>query len=120
MAAKSNPQAVVVALVGLALLACSKVVALAINADPMLFITRPWSLFFAIIAIFSTVFPLFQKQRGSGSLLERLYSPFLLLSLSIPLFMMGGMFRTSLAVLAILGSVYMLLRHRAKEPDAAN
>ena len=35
--------------------------ALAINADPMLFITRPWSLFFAIIAVFSTIFPLFQK-----------------------------------------------------------
>ena len=41
--------------------------ALAINADPMLFITRPWSLFFAIIAVFSTIFPLFQKQRGSGA-----------------------------------------------------
>ena len=94
--------------------------ALAINSDPMLFITRPWSLFFAIIAIFSTLFPLFQKQRGSGSLLERLYSPFLLLSLSAPLFMMGGVFRTSLAVLAIFGSGYMLLRHWARGSNTAN
>ena len=93
--------------------------ALAINSDPMLFITRPWSLFFAIIALFSTMFPLFQKQRGSGSMLERLYSPLLLLALSVPLFMMGGMFRTSLAVLAILGGGYILMRQRAKAAPTA-
>jgi len=93
--------------------------ALAINADPMLFITRPWSLFFAIIAAFSTVFPLFQKQRGSGSMLEKLYSPMLLLALSAPLFMMGGMFRTSLAVLAILGSGYILMRQRTRTSASA-
>ena len=69
--------------------------------------------------MFSTVFPLFQKQRGSGSLLERLYSPMLLLALSAPLFMMGGVFRTSLAVLAILGSGYILVRHRAKTSASA-
>ena len=94
--------------------------ALAINSDPMLFITRPWSLFFVSIAVFSTVFPLFQKQRGSGSMLEKLYSPMLLLALSAPLFMMGGVFRTSFAVLAILGSGYILMRHRAKKARSAD
>jgi len=52
-------------------------------------------------------------------MLERLYSPLLLLALSVPLFMMGGMFRTSLAVLAILGGGYILMRQRAKAAPTA-
>jgi len=36
------------------------------------------------------------------------------------LFMMGGVFRTSLAVLAIFGSGYMLLRHWARGANTAN
>ena len=84
--------------------------ALAIDPDPMLFITRPWSLFFAIIALFSIIFPIYQKQRGSGSILEKLYSPAMLLVLSIPLFMMGGIFRTTLATAAVLIGAYIIWR----------
>ena len=84
--------------------------ALAIDPDPMLFITRPWSLFFAIIALFSIIFPIYQKQRGGGSILEKLYSPAMLLVLSIPLFMMGGIFRTTLATAAVAIGVYIIWR----------
>ena len=84
--------------------------ALAIDPDPMLFITRPWSLFFAIIALFSIIFPIYQKQRGDGSILEKLYSPAMLLVLSIPLFMMGGIFRTTLATAAVAIGVYIIWR----------
>ena len=84
--------------------------ALAIDPDPMLFIARPWSLFFTIIALFSIIFPIYQKQRGSGSLLEKLYSPLMLLGLSIPLFMMGGMFRTTLATAALVIGAYVIWR----------
>ena len=84
--------------------------ALAIDSDPMLFFLRPWSLFFAIIAIFSMVFPIYQKHRDTGSLLERFFSPLVLLSISLPLFMMGGLLRTTLAFAAIAVSSFIMWR----------
>ncbi len=84
--------------------------ALAIDADPMLFFVRPWSLFFAIVAVFSMIFPIYQKHRDTGSLIERLFSPLVLLSLSLPLFMMGGFLRTTLAIAAVAISSFILWR----------
>jgi putative tricarboxylic transport membrane protein len=84
--------------------------ALAIDADPMLFFVRPWSLFFAIVAVFSMIFPIYQKHRDTGSLIERVFSPLVLLSLSLPLFMMGGFLRTTLAIAAIAISSFILWR----------
>ncbi|MGA0948342.1 MAG: tripartite tricarboxylate transporter permease [Candidatus Puniceispirillaceae bacterium] len=92
--------------------------ALAIDADPMLFFVRPWSLFFAIVAVFSMIFPIYQKHRDTGSLLERLFSPMVLLSLSLPLFMMGGLLRSSLAVAAIAVSSVVLWRRFGNKPKA--
>jgi putative tricarboxylic transport membrane protein len=88
--------------------------ALAIDSDPMLFFLRPWSLFFAIIAIFSMVFPIYQKHRDTGSLLERFFSPLVLLSISLPLFMMGGLLRTTLAFAAIAVSSFVMWRRFGK------
>lgn len=88
--------------------------ALAIDSDPMLFFLRPWSLFFAIIAIFSMVFPIYQKLRDTGSLLERFFSPLVLLSISLPLFMMGGLLRTTLAFAAIAVSSFVMWRRFGK------
>jgi putative tricarboxylic transport membrane protein len=88
--------------------------ALAIDSDPMLFFLRPWSLFFAIIAIFSMVFPIYQKHRDTGSLLERFFSPLVLLSISLPLFMMGGLLRTTLAFAAIAVSSFIMWRRFGK------
>ena len=81
---------------------------LAIDSDPLLFVTRPWSLFFTIIALFSIIFPIYQKHRGSGSILEKLYSPTMLLALSIPLLMMGGIFRTTLGAVAVVIGAYII------------
>ena len=92
--------------------------ALAIDADPMLFFIRPWSLFFAIVAIFSMIFPIYQKHRDTGSLLERIFSPLVLLSLSLPLFMMGGLLRTTLAVAAITISSSILWRRFRSQSKA--
>ena len=92
--------------------------ALAIDADPMLFFIRPWSLFFAIVAIFSMIFPIYQKHRDTGSLLERIFSPLVLLSLSLPLFMMGGLLRTTLAVAAIAISSSILWRRFGSQSKA--
>ena len=92
--------------------------ALAIDADSMLFFIRPWSLFFAIVAIFSMIFPIYQKHRDTGSLLERIFSPLVLLSLSLPLFMMGGLLRTTLAVAAIAISGSILWRRFGSQSKA--
>ena len=92
--------------------------ALAIDADPMLFFIRPWSLFFAIVAIFSMIFPIYQKHRDTGSLLERTFSPLVLLSLSLPLFMMGGLLRTTLALAAIAISSSILWRRFGSQSKA--
>ncbi len=92
--------------------------ALAIDADPMLFFVRPWSLFFAIVAVFSMIFPVYQKHRDTGSLLERFFSPLVLFSLSLPLFMMGGFLRTTLAVAAIVVSGFILWRRFGSKSKA--
>ena len=92
--------------------------ALAIDADPMLFITRPWSLFFTVIALFSVIFPIYQKQRGTGSMLEKLYSPMMLLALGTPLFMMGGVLRTSLAIAAVTIGAYLVWRRIGQQKPA--
>ena len=92
--------------------------ALAIDADPMLFFVRPWSLFFAIVAVFSMIFPIYQKHRDTGSLLERLFSPMVLLSISLPLFMMGGLLRSTLAMAAIAVSSVVLWRRFGNRPKA--
>lgn len=88
--------------------------ALAIDSDPMLFFLRPWSLFFAIIAIFSMVFPIYQKHRDTGSMLERFFSPLVLLSISLPLFMMGGLLRITLAFAAVAVSSFIMWRRFGK------
>ncbi len=54
------------------------------------FLTRPWSLLFFILAVFSAVFPWCQAARAKKRW-TRAYVPLLTLSVSVLLFMMGGM-----------------------------
>ncbi|MEM1201151.1 MAG: tripartite tricarboxylate transporter permease, partial [Pseudomonadota bacterium] len=81
--------------------------ALAISTDYTLFFTRPWALFFFIIAIFSAVFPLFQKARAEGKKWVRYYAPALLVSISLPLSMMGGAVRPGLALLCLCLAAFL-------------
>ena len=60
------------------------------------------------------IFPIYQKQRDTGSILARLYSPAMLISLSLPLFMMGGLLRTLLAIIAIALGSHILWRRFGK------
>ena len=84
--------------------------AFAITTDLSPFITRPWSLFFLTIAIFSAVFPWFQQARAENRPWTRFYAPALLISVTLPLAMMGGTFRPVLATVAFLSGCFLIYR----------
>lgn len=82
---------------------------LAISTDATMFITQPWSLFFVIASIFSLLFTPYQRDRGKKAW-TRFYPPALMLSLSVPLIMMGGIVRPALGAVLILSGLYLLYR----------
>ncbi len=75
--------------------------AMAITTDITPFFTRPWSLFFLLVALFSAAFPLFQAHRGR-KLWTLFYLPAACFAVSVPLFMMGGIPRPVIAVITVL------------------
>jgi putative tricarboxylic transport membrane protein len=83
--------------------------ALAIDASLTPFFTRPWSVFFLVIALFSAVFPLFQGHRGRYRW-TLFYLPFACFAASVPLFMMGGVPRPTIAVLIIVFGAWTLFK----------
>jgi putative tricarboxylic transport membrane protein len=94
--------------------------ALAISTDPTLFFTRPWALFFLIVAVFSAVFPWFQTQRERGARWTRFYGPALLLAVSLPLFMMGGQVRPILAGICLITGIYLMARSLRAAPGTSS
>ncbi len=91
--------------------------AFAITTDLSPFVTRPWSLFFLTIAIFSAAFPYFQNARADGVPWTRFYFPAGLLGVTLPFVMMGGMIRPAIGGLCFLVGCYLLFR-RTREPAA--
>ncbi len=85
--------------------------AIGTSDDLTLFITRPWSLFFLIVALFSAFFPWYQKvlevRRWTLA-----YIPAACLALALPLIMMGGWVRPLIGALLISLAVYRLYRHQ--------
>jgi len=84
--------------------------ALAITTDLSPFVTRPWSLFFLIIAIFSAMFPLFQGHRKRKKAWTLFFMPVVCFAVAVPLFMMGGVPRPVLATIIISYGAYTLWR----------
>jgi len=82
--------------------------ALSLSHDPMMFLVRPWSLFFLILAAFSIAFPWYQKARGERWAIG--FMPALGMALSIPLFMMDGTTRPVFAILLMAGCAVLLWR----------
>ena len=80
--------------------------AMAITTDLSPFVTRPWSLFFLIIAVFSAFFPVFQEQRGKKAW-TRYYPAALAACAAPPLFMMGGLVRPTLGTMLLLLAGYL-------------
>lgn len=86
--------------------------AIATDADPLLFVTRPWSLFFLIIAAFSVAFPWYQRRR-SRARWTLFYGPMVPIALAVPMFMMDGWVRPVVgAGLIALGAGLLWRRHR--------
>jgi putative tricarboxylic transport membrane protein len=84
--------------------------ALSTSDDLLLFLTRPWSLFFLILGAFSIFFPHYQKQRGR----ERwtlAYPGIMAICLAVPLFLMDGAIRPALAGIIILFGGWLLWKH---------
>jgi len=81
--------------------------AMAITPDLTPFFTRPWSLFFLIIAIFSAAFPFFQQHRGKKKW-TLFYMPLACLGASVPLYMMGGIPRPVIATIVVVYGAYTL------------
>ena len=84
--------------------------ALAIDQDLTLFVTRPWAMFFFIVAVFSAIFPWYQKRRASGAAWTRFYAPAMLIGVAIPLAQMGGAARPILAGLAVATAAFLVWR----------
>ena len=84
--------------------------ALAITTDLSPFVTRPWALFFLIIAVFSAMFPMFQSHRKKKKKWTLFYLPVACFVASIPLYMMGGVPRPVLATVVVCYGAYQLWR----------
>lgn len=86
--------------------------ALATDTDLTIFFTRPWSLFFLLIAGFSTAFPWYQKYRGRAKW-TLAFTPAIAICLALPLFMMGGIFRPCVAGALVCIGIYLLYRRHS-------
>lgn len=83
--------------------------AFAITTDLTPFITRPWSLFFLTLGLFSIAFPAYQKRRGRQKW-TLAFIPLFLICLSPSVFMMDGVVRPVIAGLLAAGGLYLLWR----------
>ena len=80
-----------------------------ISDDLLLFISRPWSLFFLLMAVISVIFPFYQEAR-KDSLFSKFYVPMSMIVLSLPLFLMGSPVRMIVATILVLTGVYFLYK----------
>ena len=87
--------------------------AFAITTDLSPFVTRPWSLFFLIIATFSAAFPWFQIYRDKKKW-TLFYLPAACFASSVPMVMMGGIVRPALGAVLVCLAGYMIWK-RARE-----
>ncbi len=83
--------------------------AVAITTDISPFFTHPWSLFFIIMAVFSLFFPAYQSHRGRKQW-TLFFTPFLVMSLAGPLFMMEGTVRPIFGGLLLAFAAYRFYR----------
>lgn len=77
--------------------------------DLWVFLERPWALFFVLLACFSIAFPAYQKNMGV-KMWTRYFIPLLLIALSVPVFMMNGWMRPTLAIVMVSAGLALGVR----------
>ncbi len=82
---------------------------LALSTDVSEFFTHPWSLFFIIVSVFSIGFSWYQNDRGKKPWTVW-YLPLFLMSVTVPLFMMGGYVRPAIALVLLGFSALLFYR----------
>lgn len=83
--------------------------ATAISTEITPFFTHPWSLFFIILAVFSMFFSAYQTHRGRKRW-TIFFTPALIASMSIPMFMMVGNVRPVVGGLLLVVAAFLLFR----------
>ena len=83
--------------------------AIGISDDYSLFLTRPWSLFFLIMAIVSVLFPFYQNAK-QDNLFTKMYVPISMISLALPLFLMGSPVRMIVGGILLSAGCYFIYK----------
>ncbi|MDG1466344.1 MAG: tripartite tricarboxylate transporter permease, partial [Alphaproteobacteria bacterium] len=83
--------------------------AIGTSDDYFLFLTRPWSLFFLLMAIVSILFPFYQNA-SKDSLFSKIYVPISMMVLSFPLFLMGSPVRMIIAAILLLTGSFLIYK----------
>ncbi|MFV0514685.1 MAG: tripartite tricarboxylate transporter permease [Jhaorihella sp.] len=88
--------------------------AMSINSDIVVFVTRPWSLLFLVLAVLSVLFPIYQNRR------DAIWGPYFLpvaaILVGIPIAIMPGLIRPAIAVLIAALGIYHLYRAMSHSP----
>ena len=77
--------------------------------DYFLFLTRPWSLFFILMAVVSILFPFYQNAH-KDTFFSKFYVPICTVILSFPLFMMASPVRSIIASVLLLVGGYLIYK----------
>ena len=83
--------------------------AVGISDDYSLFVTRPWSLFFLIMAIVSVLFPFYQNAK-KDTLFTKMYVPISMILLALPLFLMGSPVRMVVGGILLSAGCYFIYK----------
>jgi putative tricarboxylic transport membrane protein len=83
--------------------------AIGTSDDYFLFLTRPWSLFFILMAVISILFPFYQNANKKSNF-SKFYVPICTIVLSLPLFMMGSPVRMLIASILLLTGGYLVYK----------
>ena len=83
--------------------------AIGISDDYSLFVTRPWSLFFLIMAIVSVLFPFYQNAK-KDTLFTKMYVPISTILLALPLFLMGSPVRLIVGGILLSAGCYFIYK----------
>lgn len=87
--------------------------ATAISTEITPFFTHPWSLFFIILAVFSMFFSAYQTHRGRKRW-TIFFTPALIASMSIPMFMMVGTVRPVVGGLLLVVAAFLMFKLRKR------